>query len=501
MAIYHCSVKVGSKADGKSGGAKSAYITRTEKYSKDNDEVFVSWSGNMPIWAQEKPTIYWKSADIYERKNGLLYREVEIALPVELTAQENEALTKDFVESITVGKSLPHTVAIHKGKGVNPHAHILISERMNDGYSRTPAAWFKRASNKGKSAESGGARKADLGKSRKAWLEDTRKTWANIANLHLERAGQAERIDHRSYEDQGVDKIPSVHLGPNVVEMEAKGIETDRADRHFAVALDNQELDKLKAEQEVVDERIREDQKSQRLARIAGLERGRGTIGAGHGQVDGRGDREHQRDRGEQSEAARDMDGSPEAGNQDRQHCNQRFASSSGRDRGSYRGNKAGGAQSDVEGLGHSFSGGMSGTDNSTTRIIDLARLGDVADRGRQDNIGGASVMRDKTLQATRRQLKAMGCAMYQIGIRNARDGKMMHREWAGDEVEKNVSWLKRMNAQGNDIYIRPGTLETNLVLVDDVDGVTIEQMEEDGCKPALVTETSPKNLTHYHSH
>lgn len=495
MAIYHCSVKVGSKADGKSGGAKSTYITRTEKYSKDHDEVFASWSGNMPSWAHESLTDYWKSADIYERKNGLLYREVEIALPIELTAQENEALTKDFVESITAEKSLPHTVAIHKGKGVNPHAHILISERMNDGHSRTPATWFKRASNKGKPAESGGARKADLGKSRKVWLEATRKVWEDIANVHLERAGQTERIDHRSYEEQGIDKIPSVHLGPNVVEMEAKGIETDRADRHFAVVLDNQELDKLKAEQEVIDERIREDQESQRLARLARVERDDRTNGTGHGEVERRSEAEYQRDGSKQSETSGVVEREPEPSSYSSEKIYRRPKPSSCSNRNSVRISSKSAETDRLDDMGNSSIGGLPTFDSSATRISDLARLGHVYARERENDIGSLpQMMRDKTLQAVRRQLEAMGCKQYQIGIRDAVSGQMMHREWSVAEVEKNVAWLKRMNAQGNDIYIRPGTLETDLVLVDDVDGVTIEQMEEDGCKPALVTETSPEN-------
>ncbi|MFV2545341.1 DNA primase, partial [Escherichia coli] len=67
-----------------------------------------------------------------------------------------------------------------------------------------------------------------------------------------------------------------------------------------------------------------------------------------------------------------------------------------------------------------------------------------------------AQVKGDRTAQAIARHHKAMGCDRYDIGIRDAASGKMMNREWTPQEVQQNADWLKRMNAQGNDIYIRP---------------------------------------------
>jgi hypothetical protein len=88
-----------------------------------------------------------------------------------------------------------------------------------------------------------------------------------------------------------------------------------------------------------------------------------------------------------------------------------------------------------------------------------------------------------------------MDCERYEIGICDQARG-MMNREWTGPEIMSNLAWLKRMNAQGNDIYIRPAADQAHgLVLVDDIDGVTLEAMAEDGLEAALVVETSPKNL------
>jgi hypothetical protein len=89
-----------------------------------------------------------------------------------------------------------------------------------------------------------------------------------------------------------------------------------------------------------------------------------------------------------------------------------------------------------------------------------------------------------------------MGCRKFEVGIREQATGKMMHREWSRAEVETSIPWLKRMNARGNDIYIRPAQGETHaLILVDDVDGVTVAEMKARGHHPACVVETSPKNL------
>jgi hypothetical protein len=102
----------------------------------------------------------------------------------------------------------------------------------------------------------------------------------------------------------------------------------------------------------------------------------------------------------------------------------------------------------------------------------------------------------DRTYLAVRRQLEAMGCDQVEVGIRD-RDGRMMTRSWSKAEALKAVPWLKRQNALGADIYVRPGTADgqnAGLVLVDDVSRGTVERMRADGYAPAAVIETSPGN-------
>ena len=84
MAIYHLTVKTGSRHGGQSALAKSEYIEREGKYERQDDELAHRESDNMPEWAEEDPRLYWEAADAHERANGRLFREVEFALPREL---------------------------------------------------------------------------------------------------------------------------------------------------------------------------------------------------------------------------------------------------------------------------------------------------------------------------------------------------------------------------------------------------------------------------------
>ena len=74
-----------------------------------------------------------------------------------------------------------------------------------------------------------------------------RQGWAEAVNAALEQQGHAERIDHRSYERQGVEQIPTVHLGVAAFQMEKRGIRTERGDIHRQVQLDNKMLRQLRA--------------------------------------------------------------------------------------------------------------------------------------------------------------------------------------------------------------------------------------------------------------
>ena len=162
-------------------------------------------------------------------------------------------LAREFAQQITKHEQLPYTLAIHRGesrvpgKPDNPHCHLLISERANDGIERSAATWFKRYN--AKDPEKGGARKSTATKP-KEWLENTREAWGERANEALERAGHDGRIHEGTLEQQYWDAVeegneqeaarlqdrePGVHLGP-ALHMEERGIKTERGSLHAEIA-------------------------------------------------------------------------------------------------------------------------------------------------------------------------------------------------------------------------------------------------------------------------
>ena len=144
--IYHMAVRNGSRAQGSCARAAAAYIQRAAEYGRGEqaDELVYTESGHMPAWAEADPTTYWDAADLWERRNGQLFKGVEVALPLALTPEERQELAVGFAHYLTDAEQLPYTLAIHAGNGENPHCHLMISERGNDGVERDAEQWFKR---------------------------------------------------------------------------------------------------------------------------------------------------------------------------------------------------------------------------------------------------------------------------------------------------------------------------------------------------------------------
>ena len=148
MAIYHLTAKTVSRGSSVSAAVRSDYIERFGRYASDHAELLHKGHGNMPAWAEDAPGKYWEAADAHERTNGRLFKQLEVALPKELLPGQQTALVTSFCKKMALTKDgpLPYSFAIHKGHDKeNPHCHLLISERVNDGLSREPDLWFKRA--------------------------------------------------------------------------------------------------------------------------------------------------------------------------------------------------------------------------------------------------------------------------------------------------------------------------------------------------------------------
>lgn len=216
MASYHVCIKSGKK--GKAAN-HAAYIAREDKHGKGDkklDLVAVE-HGNLPEWANNDPAIFWKAADANERVNGAAYRELEVALPAELTYEQNIALVKELVKTEVGDK--PYHLAIHGpdaalGTCKQPHLHLMYSDRKPDGIDRGPELHFRR--HNAKHPEKGGCKKDSGGRDQgilKEELLTTRENVANIQNKFLELHGHSARVDHRSHKERGIDKLPERHLG------------------------------------------------------------------------------------------------------------------------------------------------------------------------------------------------------------------------------------------------------------------------------------------------
>lgn len=246
--------------------------------------------------------ILWNAVEENEKtKDSRLAREFVVALPIELSKAQWERLLSDFVSDTFVSDGMCADVAIHDSypPGHNPHAHILLTVRPLDEKGKWQyktekeylcvkngkeqgftAAEFKQAQADGwekqyqykvgkkkvymvpSSAQAQGyERVSKYPKSTKygrqnpiseRWNSEEqlvfwRKAWADVTNLHLERAGQEERIDHRSHAERGLEEQPTIHEGVIARALEKKGIVSDRCELNRQIKADNALLRELKA--------------------------------------------------------------------------------------------------------------------------------------------------------------------------------------------------------------------------------------------------------------
>ena len=212
----------------------------------------------LPMYAPtafQDRSVLWNSAEEIEKsRDAQLAREIEIALPVELSRKEQISLIRDYANNTFVSAGMCGDVAVHdKGDG-NPHAHILLTIRP----IKEDGTWDAKC-RKEYDLDKHGQRirlKSGAFKSHRVdttdWNEPTkaeewREAWAEHTNHALEQKGLSERIDHRSYKRQGVEQIPTVHMGVAATQMERRGIPTEKGDVNREVAAQNKLLKEIKA--------------------------------------------------------------------------------------------------------------------------------------------------------------------------------------------------------------------------------------------------------------
>ncbi len=213
MASFHHRVKSGKKG---SAAQHAAYIAR-EGFHSAREDLISTGSGNLPVWAEGDPVRFWRAGDKYERANGAVYREHEVALPVELTDAQREELVEAIIDEIVGDK--PYQYAIHANTSTlegssNPHIHLMYSDRIPDGIERTSQQMFSRYNPN--RPEIGGCKKDSGGKNAlemRIALIELRRKCAELQNKTLEKYGHSSRVDHRTLRQQGIQREPERHLG------------------------------------------------------------------------------------------------------------------------------------------------------------------------------------------------------------------------------------------------------------------------------------------------
>ena len=311
MAIYHMEAKVVSRGAGRSTVAASAYLSCSRLYNDYDGVQHDYTRKQGLVWQRvflpEYAPQEWKDREqlwnaveeVETAKDSRLAREFVVALPIELNREQQIELLQAFIREQFVSDGMCADAAIHDTDGHNPHAHILLTVRPLDEQGRWQyktekeylcmrngeeqgftAAEFKTARNEGwekqypykvgkkkvymtpSAAEVQGLIRADkhpkstrYGRQNpisERWnseeqLVEWRKAWADVTNLYLERAGRAERIDHRSNAARGLDEQPTIHEGVTARALEKKGIVSDRCELNRQIKADNALLRELKA--------------------------------------------------------------------------------------------------------------------------------------------------------------------------------------------------------------------------------------------------------------
>ena len=311
MAIYHLEAKVISRGVGRSAVAASAYMSCSRIYN-DYDGVQHDYTKKHglvyeqvllppqapPEWADR--SVLWNAVEQAEKtSDSRLAREFVIALPIELSKEQNISLLTEYVKDNFVADGMCADFCIHDTDGHNPHAHIMLTIRPLDKNSKWQSktekeylcvkngdergftssefktaqadGWekqyqyfvgkrkvymppsqaeqqgYERASKYPKSTRYGRQNPITEKWNSEEQLQIWRKNWADISNKYLEIAKSENRIDHRSFADRGIDEQPTIHEGVSARIIEQNGGISEKCEINRQIKADNKILREIKA--------------------------------------------------------------------------------------------------------------------------------------------------------------------------------------------------------------------------------------------------------------
>lgn len=311
MAIYHMEAKIVSRGTGRSAVAASAYMNCSRIYNDYDgiqhdytrkqglawQQIFLPEAA--PVEWADRATL-WNAVEAAEKtKDSRLAREIILALPRELDKDAWVQIMTKYVQDNFTSEGMCVDVSIHNADEKNPHAHVLLTVRplnadgtwqhktekeylcVKDGEKRGFTAaefrtaqadgWkkqypyivgkkkeymttaegeahgYKRASKYPKSTQYGRQNPISERWNSEEQLVAWRASWADTVNVHLERAGIEERIDHRSHAERGLAQQPTIHEGVVSRILEKMGFVSDRCEMNRQIREDNRLLRELRA--------------------------------------------------------------------------------------------------------------------------------------------------------------------------------------------------------------------------------------------------------------
>lgn len=278
MAIYHCSIKIGSKANGQSAVAAAAYRAGDElkdketglvsDYSRKGGVVFseISLCENAPAEYADRETLWNAVHEIEKAKNSQLWREFEVALPQELSRAEQMDTVRDFVKGLTE-QGMCVDWSLHDKEDGNPHAHIMATMRSitEDGkwapksrkvydLDENGERIFQKVDKSGRKQYKN--HKEDYNDwNKKERVEEWRAAWAACCNARL---SERDRIDHRSYERQGIEQEPTIHEGYAARKIAAEGKPSERVLINEEIRKRNNMLKQLTEQLQKIEQQLTE---------------------------------------------------------------------------------------------------------------------------------------------------------------------------------------------------------------------------------------------------
>nr|WP_176455319.1 MobQ family relaxase [Carnobacterium maltaromaticum]CRI06732.1 conserved protein of unknown function [Carnobacterium maltaromaticum] len=240
MAIFHLSMKVISRANGQNAVASAAYRsgellvdekTGEEKFYSRTvaPETHILAPNHSPEWVFNRQKLWNEVENAELRINSQVAREVQIALPLELSNEQQTELTKNFIQDVFVSRGMVADIGIHRDHAENPHAHVMLTTReiTPDGFTTKNRDWNS-----------------------KEYLKNVREQWANYVNKELELTGSKERIDHRSHADRELSILPTKHVGVKAKALSEKGYSIDSVTENLAIKEYNKKIISLEEKRE-----------------------------------------------------------------------------------------------------------------------------------------------------------------------------------------------------------------------------------------------------------